>query len=68
MENTYVGIANVINNLGNQSLVNRPQEINNQNISTLQEKLAVERNNIDELLKNKFHSSITFTSITSITV
>ena len=48
MENTYVGIANAINNLANQSLVRRPQEINDDIINTLQEKMAAQRNNIDD--------------------
>ena len=35
MENAYVGIANAINKLVNQLLVRRPQEINDDIISTL---------------------------------
>ena len=35
MENTYVGIANTINNLVKQSLVRRPQQINDDITSTL---------------------------------
>ena len=48
MKNAYVGIANAINNLANQSLVRRPQEIKDDIIITLQEKMAAQRNKIDE--------------------
>ena len=38
IENKYVGIANAINNLTTQSLVRRPQGINENVINTLQRK------------------------------